>query len=292
MTPTPAPPPAQIKPITDFDLSDACDYIRAKQLPQLGNAACIAAFRHHWDPEKPNNGFMLQTEAGRIVGLFGALYARRIINGQERRICNVTTWVVDDAYRPQSLGLLQAIIAQPGYAFLNTSANETAEKVFTWLGFTRLDPQVRIIPHIGLPGWGYLTTDPDAIARGLSDQALEIFNAHRGKDSYLNCRHVGVGRRDNLCHVMYTRTGRFDVRLPCLVIHYVSDPALFLRYLNRLKRHFLLRDRAAYSLIETRLYPTIAPLLSRVADDPIVKLAKSDVDPLPTFDNLYTEWVA
>src|SRR5215204_5643940 len=71
---------ASRKPIKDADLDAVGSFLHEHLNPGISAEAFAQAFRYAWYPEKPNNGFMLEAH-GSIVGVLGAIYSKRKVNG-------------------------------------------------------------------------------------------------------------------------------------------------------------------------------------------------------------------
>src|SRR6266571_8166772 len=61
-----------------------------------------------WAVDEPHRGHGLYHN-GRAVGFLGTLFSTRQIRGRTLRFCNLSSWIVDDAYRAGSFQLLMPV---------------------------------------------------------------------------------------------------------------------------------------------------------------------------------------
>jgi hypothetical protein len=74
-------------------------------------------------------GWVIETEAEKIVGFFGNIPMAYEIDGERVLAAATNSWVVDDDHRGQALNLLSRFLAQPGVnLFLSTTANSETTK--------------------------------------------------------------------------------------------------------------------------------------------------------------------
>src|SRR5262245_64825043 len=51
-------------------------------------------FDYQWESDEGYVGYAL-VDGRKVVGFNGAIFSRRIIDGREARVCNLTSWIVD-----------------------------------------------------------------------------------------------------------------------------------------------------------------------------------------------------
>lgn len=81
-------------------------------------------------------------EGGKLVGHIGTICSRRDIGGRQKRICNITSWMVLPAYRRSSMRLLRAIRAIraiPDCTITDFTSSKTVCVILESLGFNLLE---------------------------------------------------------------------------------------------------------------------------------------------------------
>src|ERR1700730_11928855 len=62
-------------------------------------------FNYAWKLEAFPYGYAV-LDGERIVAFIGTIFSERIVDGRKRICCNMTTWLVEEAYRPRMLARL------------------------------------------------------------------------------------------------------------------------------------------------------------------------------------------
>jgi len=222
-----------IEPITEATLPEFAAFLEANMPAKRTAEDWISGLRTNWGEVRPNYGFLMRDD-GNVVGGIGAFYADRIIHGQKERFCNITSWCVLDSHRKYSMQLAMSVVGQPGYHFTDFSPTKVVAGALQFLKFKSLDEGVAVIPNLPLPPFsGQVLTDPQEIARRLSDPMAKIWRDH---SSFPWLKQLIIGGPAEWCHVIYKR-GAFK-GLPCANIIYVSDGGLLGHHLHRLAWHF------------------------------------------------------
>jgi len=126
--------PASLRPIDRADLNAVGKFLHRHLNAHIPTEIYTEAFKYNWPARKPNFGFMLE-DKGRIVGVLGAVYSTRIIQGIQQDFCNLSCWCVLPAYRNQSLSLIIALIKQPDFTFVNILIVPAVVEIHRALGF-------------------------------------------------------------------------------------------------------------------------------------------------------------
>ncbi len=279
-----------LAPILDSDLPEFCDFLHQHLSRRIDPRVWADAFRQSWDVDKPNNGFLIRDDEGRIVGGIGAIYAQRIIRGRPEQFCNITSWVVTETYRSQSMRLAMAVVSQPGYHFTDLTPTQVVAGSLQFLKFKPLDAGMTVIPNLpwpwGMPGASRVMTAVDRIEGVLPPDAVKVLRDHR-RFPWL-C-HAAIGRRGRYCHVIY-KAGRLK-GLPSAFVLALSDPDVFLRHHRALGGYLLIRHGMATTRVETRLLSG-RPALSVQLRGYRSKMFRSDTLNASDISNLYSELVA
>jgi len=241
----------RLEPIGDAQLVEFCEFLHANLNARIAVRDWVGAFEQRWASAKPNNGFLLRGDNGRVVGGIGAIYADRMIRGRPERFCNITSWCVLDEYRSQSLRLASALLAQPGYHFTDFTPTELVARSLKFLKFRPMDATHAIVPNI--PWWDRavrVVSAAAAVERILPPSEAKVFRDHL---HFGWLRHVVVDCGGNVCYVSYKRGS--VKHLPCATLLYVSDPVLFVRFRFVLGAYFLFRHGMVATRVEARLLP-------------------------------------
>ena len=75
---------------------------------QLTEQEWYDVFNHQWHPERKGCGFGL-FDGSEMVGFLGFIFSQRIINGQVEDFCNLTSWIVKEAYRGHGISLILSL---------------------------------------------------------------------------------------------------------------------------------------------------------------------------------------
>jgi hypothetical protein len=152
----------------------------------------------------PNLGFQLIAD-GRIVGVFLATYD---MLDDERVICHLGTWIVDDGYRSHSLPLFKALLAQKVDAFTDYKPLQHVLPINRRLGFSDMDTRAQKVWNFGWPLYkdrhgAKIVTRASRIEGLLSGRDLRIFGDHR---SIPGLGQLAVVEGDRVCLVVYRRS--------------------------------------------------------------------------------------
>jgi RimJ/RimL family protein N-acetyltransferase len=251
-------------------------------------------FDYQWESDEGYVGYALVDDR-KVVGFNGAIFSRRIIDGREARFCNLTSWVVKEQYRTESMRLVFPFLRLKGYTITNLTMNERAWEVTRRLGFKNLDTTVRIIfPVPGLSATRkeeapVIVSDQGKIAEMLDPANLKIFIDH----SHYDCGHLVIQDKYGYSYIIYTRKRyrKYNYDFSYAHIHYISDRSGFLRRLNKIKLYFLKSRKYFFFAVDERLIGNAAIPYSKAYQLKIPRMYKSDVLSREQVDNLYSELV-
>ena len=274
----------EVTPITDADIPDVADFLRANLNPKVPwDRACAPP----WKVDAPNHGFMLR-DGPRVVGVLLAFYSERLVNGRTERFCNLGAWCVLPEFRFHSLQLQMAVQAQDCQHFTAFSPMDRTRAILSRLKFRPFDTSAALVPNLPwptLPGRTRISAKPDVIERTLAGPELELYRDHA---QALAARHLVLIRGRDSCYVMY-RLGRSRGLSYAILLH-VSNPDLLHRALLPLTRHLLLRHRLVVTLGELRIIGYRPRLSVKWTAWP--KMYRSTSLEPEQIDNLYSELVA
>jgi hypothetical protein len=243
--------PPKIEPIRDEDLPAFAQFLNTHLNPNIPPAVWAAAFRQNWGVAKPNNGFLIRDEAGAIVGGIGAIYAAYPVRGKREQFCNITSWLVMDKYRTQSMRLALALTSQPGFHYTDLSPTAVVEQALRFLKFKPMNEGRTVLVNLPSPralvSGASVESDPSRIEQVLDPASACVYRDHK-QFPWLRFLAAGWGTQRSL--VAYKR--RSLRRMPCAEIIGFTNPDVFYRALPALRCYFLFGGMPT-TRIESRL---------------------------------------
>ncbi len=233
--------------------------------------------------ETGNAGFLLRYQ-GQVVGVYGAVYAERKVEGRNEVFCNLHSWCVLEAHRSESMALLRALLGQKGLHFYAPTTSPLTAPFFEVLRFRYLDPRLCMFFNLPRPARGQLVSHPARLEKIFQAETRRIFEDHR---SFPWIEQLALGEKDQWCHLLLRK--RRWKGLGCAEVLYLENPALFLRYRSRLQRWLFLHRRLPILRVEARFFEQ-PPSKFTAIGHPQMVLSRSMKG--RDFLNLYTDRVA
>jgi hypothetical protein len=239
-----------VSPIADADLPEVAAFWNRNLNPGIPCDVWIDAFRHPWRRDKPNNGFLLRAE-GTLVGALGAIYSRQLVAGENRDFCNLTSLIVEPAYRARSMDLLSACLSQKNFCFTDFTPTPAVAKMLKLLHFTELPSGEYLVPHLPLPpSAGGLTAieSDEELDQRLTGDAARLWRDHR-VIPWLNRFAIGHGKE--WCLVFWKPA--VIKALPAANLVAVSDPRLYESWHQAIGGYLLLHHGLVASRVDAHL---------------------------------------
>lgn len=277
---------AELHPITPADVRAVAEFLHAELNTRIAAAEWEASIIPAWACDQPNHGFLLRV-GERIVGAYLAFYSKRKIEGRTQRFCNLAAWCVIDEYRSLSLLLLNALLAQKGYHFIDLSPSGSVIPLNIRLGFSHLDVATALVPNLPSPLWSWrvrVISEPKEIERTLRGRDLEIYRDHARATA---ARHIVVVEDDVTCYVIFRRVRRKNLPLFASIL-YVGNRELFRTVAKHVFQHLLLRHGILATLAELRVVGD-RPKPSIMLKSPRPKMYRSANLRPDQIDYLYSE---
>ena len=279
----------ELAPITDADVAAVADFLHANLNRRVLPSTWVDAMSVPWKAEAPNHGFMLR-DGQRVVGTHLAFYSERTVAGQAERFCNLAAWCVLPEFRPHSMRLLKALLAQDGYHFTDLSPSGNVIPLNARLKFRFLDTSAVVVPNLpwpSLPRRTRISADPDVIASRLTGAELELYRDHAQAAA---ARHLVLIRGADFCYVIFREVRAGTLPVFATILH-VSNPELFRRATGPLTRYLLVRHRLLATVAELRTVRH-RPRLSLLLSSPLSpKMYRSPSLEPAQVDDLYSELV-
>jgi len=221
-------------------------YVSEQQWRQL--------FVDHSGLQNDRFGYLL-LDGEDVVGFLATTFSERTIRGQKERFCNMSNWIVKDAFRRQSLTLLSKVLALKGVTVTNLSPTPAVLKICEKLGFTPYDKSERIILPSAAPRlWKRveIITESTVIEGALGGELGRIFRDHQLPYN----RHALVRAPEGDSYVMMNRSPKAvngRLRVPMARVHHVSAPEIFLEHVDRLVNAVVARFGVAGMIVDERM---------------------------------------
>lgn len=234
-----------IKQITPEMFPELRDGLLRELDPRMNESGWRRCFVDLADPEY-GAGFTL-TEGGRIVGLLGAIYSDRTIQGCPKRFCNVHSWYVQPEYRGRSLLLMREVLKLSGHTVTDFSPTRSVVAISRRLGFKPLDSSARmLLPAPRVDTQDLVDVDDSSVAM-LSEVDQKIYRDHRS----IGCGHVVLGDKDGYCYTVFSRIDYFWFSYCC--VHYISDRRRFVDHQAIFRTKLMEQTRTRLVLVDSRL---------------------------------------
>ncbi len=232
-------------------------------------------FTNLWQQPDWSPGYVLDN-GEEIVGFIGAFYTT---SEDGRIICNLTSWIVKDEYRSNSIMLLMPFLKKKELVLSSLTSSPEAYSVYKKLGFKNLDSGARVI--YPLPSFNRsieLVTKQDKVRESLSEQDQKCFDDHRMLDVF----QCAIKSGERVCYLLLTyRLGRGHIQK-------VGDIELFKEAVSAISRR-LCREMGVKSLqVDERFLEGVKLFMSRTKIFPQGKQVKGNIS-LQKVDGAYSE---
>lgn len=206
-------------------------------------------FINHWNVPEDYHGFILVKD-GEVKGFLGAIFSTRVFNGQVEKFCNMTSWIVDEGCRGQSLLLILELLKLKNYTITNFTASQGVSVILQKIGFTPIETQQQLllpVPTFSLNKRTYhCEFKREAIGQKLSEADFKIFEDHLAFD----CTHILITSGRDYCYLIVKRIKRRH--LPFAKVHYLSNAGLFIKAQDSLRVKICVNLKVAGLLVAER----------------------------------------
>ncbi len=192
-------------------------------------------------------GYLLLKDAD-VKGYLGLIFSRRILNGKVEKFCNMTSWVVNEDSRGQSILMLLELLKLKDYTLTNFTASPTVATILGKLDFTEFSVDQRLLlPMPRFAGRRHgCDFDLQVIRSKLSENDLTIFDDHQE----INCEHILLRSDKGDCYLVLKKTKR--KKLTFAKVHYLSNPDVFHTCMERLTARICLHLRVFGVMVDER----------------------------------------
>ena len=207
-------------------------------------------FIQHWESPEDFCGLMLVKD-GEVKGFLGLIFSSRIFNNEIYKFCNISSWIVDEDSRSQSLFMLLEALKLKDYTFTCFSASPTSvAPVLSKLGFKGFEVNQQVLPampNLLLQGRGYTCEfNLRKIRERLNETERVIFDDHQN----LGCAHLLLKSDKGYAYVVLKNTRRRNI--PLAKVHYISDAGHFAQGIEKFVLKICLRLKVLGIMVDER----------------------------------------
>jgi len=243
-------------------------------------------FQDNWNSGEDHIGYVL-VDGDHIGGFIALLFSKRRLNGKEEKLCNVSSWVVEDRYRNQSLFLLTPVLKLKDCTITILTCSLETYKVACKLGFKDLETHMQIIPPV--PSIGAMIQKckikitKDTQGGTATEESQRLWRDH-AKFGLLK---INIETAKGDCLILATRIIRKN--LPFIQVHHASDINVFVEFAGRISASLCLRLKAFSMLMDRRWLAGRVPIASLSWRLPHPRVFKSANLQANDIDSLYSE---
>jgi hypothetical protein len=273
-----------VRPAVAGDAGAVLPLLREFRNPYVGDDRWRLLFADPFGSGEPACGtVMLDGETP--VGFLGALYSRRVLAGRERRICNLTSWIVREPYRGRSLFMLLPLLKEPDTTVVDLTPSAEVSGLLRRAGFRDLETGRRILlPRAPSGPRCRIRVDGDDPGRTPEEERIRRDHAFGG------CRTAAVETEDGRCFCVISAMTRRKKPFRLGVVHHLGDPAVFGRCSGRAVAGLCLKLRVTSLFVDERLLrgTPVPGSLRQELDRP--RLFRSEGLAPADIDGLYSEF--
>ena len=215
-------------------------------------------FTNHWKARDFRPGIILEHD-NEVVGFIATIYKRRSLGGQQILTCNLSSWIVREAYRSSSILLLLKLLRDKQVIYTSFSSNEVSYEVYKRLKFEDDETYAHVFypfPSLRMSRCRIIT-DRRQIEDTLTPAELELYRDH----SDFKCRFVliqaeGGGR----CWMA------IGVRDRKMKVYYASDPGFVRRHVRDFRWRLMRRFGVVKLYVGGNIIEDSKPFLTRRKD--------------------------
>jgi len=206
-------------------------------------------FNTNWNSPENYCGLLL-LQGGRVEGYLGLLFSARMIKGRTEKFCNMTSWIVREGCRSQSLRLLFELLKLSDYTITNFTPSNNVTIILKKLGFMAIENNLRILfPFPGEPlsdSRYHSTIDLEEMSQKLNPVDRTILFDHLR----FNCHHVLIIGTNDYCYLVLKNT-KYQ-QLQFARVHYASHPDVLLKAIDLVRTRICRQLKVAALIVDER----------------------------------------
>lgn len=250
-------------------------------------------FEQPFNNGEDNCGYAL-FDGDKVVGFLGYIYSNKLIEKKSKKFCNLTTWIVDEEYRNNSLQLIYPILKMKDYCITNYIPAKSVYDVSKKLGFKDLELYENVMLPIVNPfkcifNKCTFITIPDDIVKFLQKtgdlELLKVVNDHKN----YKCNFVLIKSKTIYSLILFTRAKRKKITFA--QVQYISNKELFFSCLDRFKITLMWRFKIISPIIENRNLIEGSRFFSIKVKFNNPQIYRGEIVDKSKIDNLYSELI-
>jgi hypothetical protein len=243
-------------------------------------------FNDHWQFAEFSPGIILQS-GDDIVGFLATIYSRQQYNNKPQLFCNLSSWIVDEAYRSYSFMMLLPLLKEKKIVLTSYTSNDISYAIYHKLNFQDGNTYKRIV--YALPSLTrffsanayQIVVDAEAILALLNDKDRQIYVHHQSfhTQSYVITYH------NTYCLIMG------EIIDAMFHVYSVSDCSFLQQHLGRVRNQLMHQMQVKSLLINENCLNKQALFLSRKVQWGLPYQYKTHdpdiIDPSPVYSELF-----
>ncbi|MBF0236068.1 MAG: hypothetical protein HQM12_00060 [SAR324 cluster bacterium] len=279
----------RVETVTQQMFSEVFQLLKDLRNHNLLESDFRSIFDYPWKNKLEYPGYVLFDD-DKIVGFIGTIFCERILNNKVEKFCSITSWVVKEQYRDQSLRMLLPIVRLKDYTITVLTLKKDLLPLFQKLKFKILETETIIIPpipkiSIRSTSSISITMDEAVLKSKLNDQDARIYKDHLTYD----CYHLLVYDQYSYCYILFSKARKRGFKFNR--IHYISNIKLFAKNSIRINFRMIQYSKVFLTVLDSRFCRDISiphSIKFRLRSDKIYKSSSLDAHMI---DNLYTEYI-
>jgi hypothetical protein len=219
--------------------------------PRLSRDIWRRLFQRPWPAPLDHYGYLLLA-GSQCVGFLGAIFSRRRLGGQEYDCCNISTWVVREDFRNQSLSLMFPLLKLKDWVITNLTPSREVCRILKHFGFKELDAGFKIFPPFIQKRSRdcRVSLEPRDLVAHLTPKELQILDDQLP----LACRHLLLESPRGYCYLIASRIVKKKV--PLARLDYIGNHQILSDNLGNVVNALAIRLRVTAVIIDDRLLPS------------------------------------
>ncbi len=211
------------------DFEAVLPLLREFRNPYVGDGGWLRLFSDPFRSGEPSCGTVM-LDGEKPVGFLGALYSRRVLAGRERRMCNLTSWIVREPYRGRSVFMLLPLLKEPGTDIVDLTPSAEVSGLLLKAGFRELETGTSVLMPRFPSGPACKVAAAD---EGEGDMLTPEERGLRDDHRIPGCRAFLVTSGGGRCFCLISRMVRRKKPFLLGAVHHIGNPELFGRFSGR-----------------------------------------------------------
>ncbi len=243
-------------------------------------------FTDHWHFGEFSPGIILQS-GDDIVGFLATIYSRQQYHNKPQLFCNLSSWIVDEAYRSYSFMMLLPLLKEKKMVLTSYTSNDISYAIYHKLNFQDGNTHQRIVyaspslRHFFNADAYQIIVDADAIQARLNEHDRQVYVHHQSfhTQCYL------ITYQNTYCLIMGERVKTM------FHVYSVSDCLFLQQHISRMRNQLIHQMQVKSLLINENCLNNKALFLSRKVQWGLPYQYKTHdpdiVDPSPVYSELF-----